>query len=384
MMRIARRQAWSLMAGMSCVLMGSGPSRATSTVSETRYQRLARGINLPGWFAWGPKDAAQILDLFPAGQLGQLTRMGLTHVRVPVDLWLFLDPVDPGRPNPEPMAALHAAIERILASELAVIVDLHPTNETHPARAWGKRLERDDAFVDDYVTFWGGLARELARHDPERLFLEPMNEPAFHEVRERWTEQIQPRVAARVRAEAPSHTLIATAPLYSWPAELAKLTPLADSNVVYAFHYYDPYIFTHQGFRYGPFAELTGLPYPADAERIASLLGGFPERHHAKVTKYGDAGWNAQRVARDVSLAADWAARHGVRVICNEFGIVRDTVPEADRARWLADLRQALQAHGIGWSMWEYGGWFGLFSSKAPSPADNVATISALGLRVEN
>lgn len=381
-MRRIRRRALVLLPLIARSAVAPAAGNAAFSITEARFARLSRGINLPGWFAWGPVSTEAILALFPASQLEQLHRIGFNHVRLPIDLWLFLNGDDPARPKAEPMTALHEAIDRIMATGLAVIVDVHPTDETTPERAWGKLLEQDDRFADDYVAFWGGLARELARHDPERLFLELMNEPAFHGNTDRWTARLQPRLAARVRVEASSHTLIATAPRYSWPAELAKLTPLADPNVIYTFHYYDPFIFTHQGFKYGPFADLQGLPYPADLQIVADLLPGVPAASRLKVLDYGRAGWNAARIAADIAVAADWSREHGVRVICDEFGVVRDTVPIADRARWLRDLRQALEAQGIGWSLWEFGGWFGLFGGNGAAAERTSAAIAALGLRL--
>lgn len=49
--------------------------------------------------------------------------------------------------------------------------------------------------------------------------------------------------------------------------------------------------------------------------------------------------------------AAEWARARNVAFTCNEFGVYRAYSPPAARLRWIADVRAALEGHGIGWSM---------------------------------
>jgi aryl-phospho-beta-D-glucosidase BglC (GH1 family) len=386
---------WMLMVGilaatvLMATVLGSGLLARTGTnhhrtdgVSQARYERLSRGMNVPSWFNWGPDDPAEILKLFPTAQLEGLQRMGFDYVRVPVNLWLLLDRENPDVPRPAAMAALHTVIERILATGLAVTVDLHTVDEGKENLAWGKMLERDDAFVDVYVKFWRGFASELSRHDPERTFLELMNEPEFWKTPERWTKQIQPRIAAAAREGAPRHTIIATAPRNSWPVSLVDMEPLPDPNVVYTFHYYDPFVFTHQGFKGGTLEEVVGLRYPADMGTIYAMLDKVTAEQRFKLVKYGLEQWDRRNIERDIATVVEWRDRYGVRVICNEFGVIRNTAPRADRIVWFRDVRMVFEDAGIGWAMWEYGGWFGLFASMEPSARPDPELVQALGLRL--
>jgi len=81
--------------------------------------------------------------------------------------------------------------------------------------------------------------RALCNRDPERVFFEILNEPEVSDPY-RWAG-IQARVAAAIREAAPRHTIIATGPNYSDIADLLTLHPLADGNVIYNFHFYDPH-----------------------------------------------------------------------------------------------------------------------------------------------
>ena len=46
--------------------------------------------------------------------------------------------------------------------------------------------------------------------------------------------------------------------------------PFDDPNIIYTFHYYDPFIFTHQGATWSAkgLPELKGVPFPADGREI--------------------------------------------------------------------------------------------------------------------
>ena len=61
------------------------------------------------------------------------------------------------------MKRFDAAIDMLLATGLAVIVDFHPDDE------YKRAVEKDDAAAANFVGMWRGLARHLASRDPERF-----------------------------------------------------------------------------------------------------------------------------------------------------------------------------------------------------------------------
>ena len=87
-------------------------------------------------------------------------------------------------------------------------------------------------------------------------------------------------MAEAIRQVAPRNTIIATGPNYSDIQDLVTLHPLADGNVIYNFHFYDPHQFTHQGASWGLswWSYTHGIPYPPPKPACRRCLTRCPMR----------------------------------------------------------------------------------------------------------
>jgi hypothetical protein len=89
--------------------------------------------------------------------------------------------------------------------------------------------------------------------------------------------------------------------------------------------------------------------------------------------------WNAARMDEEFDQVSAWARRWNVTVICNEFGVFRKEARPEDRAAWISDVRKSLEKHGIGWTMWDYSGGFGVVTKPNGQPIVDEVTVKALG-----
>ncbi|HXS22968.1 MAG TPA: cellulase family glycosylhydrolase, partial [Gemmatimonadales bacterium] len=194
--------------------------------------------------------------------LAAIRRLGFTAVRLILDPRGFRNPVEPSLLDKQALRYLDRALNRLLAHDLAVIL----TPYSH-----GKYFIRDSASAAAFARFWEALAHHVRRFDADRVFLEVANEPPL--APEAW-EPLQREILAAMRRGAPRHTLIASGASWSTIAGLVAIRPVPDSNVVYTFHVYDPWVFTHQGVPWGPEKPLAGLlPYPSDSTVCKPALG---------------------------------------------------------------------------------------------------------------
>jgi endoglucanase len=284
-------------------------------------------------------------------------------------------------------------IERLLGMDLAVIVDMHSVQVNEGDSVYSGDLETEDAFVEDFLLFWGGLAGHLKKYDPDMVFFEMFNEPVFLGNPSRWVDDILPRTLAAVREAAPDHTLIAEG--WGWASidGLLDVTPVADPNVVYNFHFYDPFLFTHQGADWvdeREVANLFAVPYPSDPENVVTMMfDRYSRAGQDAVMAYGAEEWNAEKLEERILRAVEWAEEHGVHIICTEFGAYAPVSPKNSRVQWITDVVSIFEKYGIGWVMWEYDAGFGFVERTSDGSANEVleydeGVLGALGLTLEN
>ena len=340
-----------------------------------RLERLTRGVNLSHWFAQGPISPAHFRTFVGAEDARRLKALGFRHVRLNVNPDILLDRTDPDVLNEAHLPVLDDAVDLLLAHDLAVIVELHPEE------AFKRRLRRQPGFVPVLAEFWRALARHFSTRHPSMLFLEVLNEPNVGEP-ERWA-RIQQELLFAMREGAPNHTLIATGGGWGAVDHLLALTPVVDRNVVYSFHLYEPALFTHQGADWGRAAwrYVRALPYPSSPEAVAGVLRGIRNaRARAAARAYREERWDVGRLRAAVDRAAHWGRRHHVRLICTEFRVYRPVAPPGDRNAWIRDARTLLERSGIGWTVWDYAGGFGVVVEQDGRPVTDTSTILALGL----
>jgi hypothetical protein len=346
----------------------------------TRAQHLKHGINASMWFAQSSRDysAARTGRYTDAQDIALIARLGFDNVRLSVDAApLEQYPRGPEGLNAEFLGRLDRAVDTMLAQGLAVQIDLHPED------SYKQQLRASNDAVDRLATLWRRLAAHYATRDPELVYFEVMNEPEVSDAY-RWAG-IQARVAAAIREAAPQNTIIATGPNYSDIPDLLTQHPLADGNVIYNFHFYEPHEFTHQGAGWSvPWWSYThGIPYPATESSMQELLKEVPDASNRyDLERYWLDHWDGHRIRLLIDEAAAWGRENNVPLICNEFGAFREHVDAGSRLNWLRDVRTALEADGIGWTMWDYRGNFGVVFKEDGQPAKvDEAVVEALGLK---
>ena len=351
-------------------------------VPASRLAHLRHGLNASEWFAQVYDKRGYTKEHFQSWTTAQdialMQSMGFDHVRLSVDPQPMMVSHRPDEIPAEYLGYLDAAVKMILDHGLAVVIDLHPDS------GFKARLAKDDGFVEELADFWRALARHYSTWDAERVSFEILNEPEFSD-RYRWYG-VQAKLAAAIREGAPRHTMIATGARWSDDDDLVFIEPLRDPNVIYNFHFYEPHIFTHQGANWGAYFWhwVKGLHYPSSPESAAKVAAGVPDAvDRLAVIRYGQEHWDAARIDAEIAQVAEWARQHGVPVVCNEFGVYREYTDPRDREAWIHDVRTALERQGMGWTLWDYSGSFGVVTKKDGRNVADEITLRALGLTPE-
>ena len=329
------------------------------------------------WFAQSSTDYSvdRLRAYTTPADLALIHTLGFDHIRLSVDpdpltLW------QQGKPQGRDFVAeLDNAVAKANSLGLAVIIDIHPES------GYKQALLQGTESVTRFASLWNALARHCSATDPALVFFEIMNESEQPDTF-RW-QGIQTTVGIAIRKAAPRHTIIASGAQWSGLNDLLQFSPIGLDNVIYTFHDYEPFAFTHQGATWTmpEVQPLRGVPYPSTPENIAPLLSLEPTPAARNwLAQYGEARWDAGHIDRTLSSAEQWSKLHDAPVYCGEFGVHKPFAPPADRARWLHDMRVALEAHSIGWAMWDYQANFGLVSRHDGTAVPDPSVVQALGL----
>jgi endoglucanase len=341
-------------AGLMLSAQAALPATDTLGVSATRLERLRAGANLCRWFRFPRNETAEFFrDYIPDSEAEMMTRIGLKHVRLCVAPKEIMDATT-GAVREDRAKLLEAAIRRLQRAGLLVMVDIH--NEDRAA-------ELDPDWQNAFMKFWSALAGRFAAFDPELTMLEIINEPVFSGREQEWNT-LNARLAAVIREKAPQHTIVTSGPNWGGIDGLQKLTLLPDRNVIYSFHCYDPFPFTHQGATWAGegVKPLRQVPYPSSPDAVMPLLSALQDKPESKgmLEKYGRERWNKDKLAARFQQGVAWGAKHGVPLYCGEFGVFPRFAESRHRAQWFADFGRVLATHRIGWAVWGWDEGFGL------------------------
>jgi len=358
--------------------LGLGGAGKADSLGFRRASTLNRGVNLSGWYGgWGEYTPEHLSTWTTPADFAFIHATGLQYVR------LCVEPVRlsaGGFDSPASVAALAVldkSIQDILAAGLSLSITIFPRSDY-------KQALLTPAGAAAFNDLWKFFATRYAAQDPERVFFDLLNEPEIKDPAA-WNA-LQANVVEVIRAVNKTHTIIATGNNYAGIDELLLVKPVHDDNVVYTFHFYEPFPFTHQGATWSSsgLEKLSNVPYPGDPEVLGPMVASTTDPGaRSQLAQYASEGWDASVMLHRIKQARTWADAHHVPVICNEFGAFRDTITPEHRGVYLHDVRTTLESLHIPWAEWDYRGNFGIVShgpdgSIIPDPP----VLQALGLTV--
>ncbi len=321
------------------------------TVAPARLAALSRGFNADGWIN-GEVPSRELLQ--------QLRRAGMSQVRLPVPAERVMPRFGSKVERDETLAVLDKALKQLTALGYAISVDLHP----------GERFNRlhkqdPDAALREMQEAWSGLAGIMHSYPADRIFAELLNEPDIDA--DTWQRQAE-TLAAFVRKLLPANTLIVGPVNWQRADSLPRFRPLADPDVVYAIHFYDPMVFTHQAHwdAQDPLHDIIDLPYPINAgdPKVQAIRSDLQARGAVKALGMLDVAIAAAKdrpvADRWLAPALAWQQQFRRPIIINEFGVLKAGAPRQSRLRWLAEVTAYAREHCWGWTHWELAQGFGL------------------------
>jgi endoglucanase len=353
-------------------LMGNSNFVFGQTVQAApRSAPFSRGVNFSAWFETNSAQAINFTKYIEQDFIDAKS-MGVDVIRLPVRFHDMTSGAPDYIVDPLLFRFLDAAVDWAEKHRLYIIIDNH---SFHPINPTPNDVDRI------LIPVWRQVAQRY-RNRSDFVIYEILNEP--HGISDALWGEIQGRTIDVIRSIDQRRTIIVGGTDYNSIGKLFALPRYADQNLIYTFHYYDPFIFTHQGATWGEpsLGDLAGVPFPYDRRRMprvpASLRGTWVT---GALNEY-ERSASPRVLNAPLDRVVVFAIERNVPVFCGEFGVFIPNSDVEDRVRWYEFVTNALDKRNISRTSWDYYGGFGIFNTGYASDFNydvNVDVVKAMG-----
>lgn len=345
----------------------------SSPLNSLAKKYLTKGINLTNWgeadkiTSMNPKDWR-----FNEQTIKLQAEQGIKGIRLPIDLDLYV--VD--RQNVLSGANKKIEIEPVLYAVLDSMnvwtkrYGLSYTIDYHAYDAsYNRAASKDQKFREAVSSLWRTIAQHFVNEKRPDLFFELTNEPClslpdgeFIDQAD-WTLLAQMMIDSIRKVDKTRPVIFGDTQWYSLD-ELIKNKPLKDNYVIYCFHMYDPFVFTHQGASWNGMGTMKNIPFPYSPDRWSTESRDFgitentPDWVKDQAKNYYKEG-NKQHIKNRLAKVKNWAYDYNVPLICNEWGAFPNTAKIEDLNAYFKTMGEIFREMDISWQV-----WFGIMDSE--------------------
>jgi len=279
--------------------------------------------------------------------IAYITEAGFDHIRLGFDQIVLEDAPYSYRDR------IFEILERFVSwcedYHLHIVFNLHKAVGNYCDIKEDTELLDDEELQKRFISLWCAIEKRFASR-PDIAF-ELLNEVRDVDP-EKWN-RLADRTVKALRKLNQSRILIIGSTCWNSPDTLKSLKIWDDDAVVYTFHTYAPFEFTHQRgvLQADPLFYNRSMPWPGDIDRYRdyqSVVHGNPAAypHYAVMDR--------QFIVDSLKPAADFIHAHPDTILwCGEFGTIRHA-DITSRENWMKDVIDVLKTNGIPYSVWNY------------------------------
>jgi len=364
-----------LLIGMGVLFMACNSTNVSVETekpeSVVQTAPFSRGVNFSKWFEVPAAHAIQFTG-FVEQDFMDVKSLGADVIRLPVNMHSMTAGAPDYNLDPLLLKFLDIAVDWAVKHELYIIIDNHSFDPVAPT----------DTDIDKIlIKVWSQLAERYKDYGKYVVY-EILNEP--HGIPDKRWGEIQGAVIEAIREKDETHAIIVGGTDYNSIGKLFSMPEYTDTNLIYTFHFYDPYLFTHQGASWGEpsLVSLAGVPFPYEKSRMPQTPDFLKKTWVENSIRYYENDADLSNLKKKFDRVVAFSRERNAPVFCGEFGVYMIQSPAKDRVKWYEFTTKELQKRNIAWTSWDYFGGFGIFN--IPDRGDfnanlNVDVVRAMG-----
>ena len=277
-----------------------------------------------------------------------IASLGFDHIRLGFDQIVLEDA--PYHYRERIFELIREFVKNCRSCGLNVVLNLHKSIGNYCDIQEEVTLFDSEELQDRFVALWLEFEKRFAEY-PEVAF-ELLNEVRDIDPK-LWNDLAKKAVKALREVNQERKIIVGS---ISWNSchELDKLVLFDDENIIYTFHMYEPFEFTHQQgvLQWRTLYYNRKMTYPCeDIERYRE----YQRLHDPDSQTYMDLErMDIQFMRKHLQPAFDFVKAHPDKILwCGEFGTIRHA-DIASRENWMKDMITLLKEHEIPYCVWNY------------------------------
>lgn len=329
---------------------------------------LTKGLNFINWLEEAKFDGSNWM--YEEEDVSRHAVQGFKGLRLPIDLDLYVnmrDSVIAGTKTFEVDSLLWQVLDSFdiwtTRHGLSLTIDYHQYDGSFTGTSATHEGYRSMA-----SNLWKLVAAHFKNTSRKDLFFELTNEPDLGAGTNtissaKWRALAQQMIDS-IRTQHSTIPIIYGATNFYNLDNLASEEAFADSNIIYAFHFYEPFIFTHQGAPWSEIASAHKVPFPYTKEewnteyRYFGIMGSTPAWVKNEFQAYYQKG-NRNYIMNRILKIKKWAHEKQVPLICNEWGAYQRYAELEHLNNYNRTMGEIFTELGIAWQV-----WFGIFDTQ--------------------
>jgi len=319
------------------------------------FDKYRSGINLGGWISQSRLEKEHIAGFIKKDDVDRIASWGLDHIRLPFDYPILEDDRKPFIYKEEGFDVIQKLLGWCKDASLNLVLDMHMA----PGYAFGNSSGDNIIFDDEtaqkrFVSLWQEIAKRF-KSEGDNLLLELLNE-IVDAHGDKWNK-IARKAIEGIRGIDPDRYILLGGPNYNSAAGLETLDIYDDDRILYNFHFYEPFLFTHQRAVWTPLKNIDiDQPYPGKiegAEKLKEFFGSQKPEQGKSLD--GNTVFDKAFLEDRLAPAISFALRSGKQLYCGEYGAI-DLAGIESRINYLNDINELFEKHKIGRACWSYKG----------------------------